>query len=103
MSDLKALTLSNVCDGKLDRQFKAKYPEIIGNLREGQKAVITVQLTIERPAGSTMMTSITGKMSTKMPPAAAVAGLYAFNNDYEIKTEEPAQQGVIQFPNAVSK
>lgn len=100
MSELQELNLSNVCEGKLDRKFKAKYPEIISNLREGQKAVITVQLTIERPAGSSMMTSITGKMSTKMPPSAAVAGLYAFNNDYEIKTEEPVNQGVIQFPAA---
>ncbi|CQR73337.1 hypothetical protein SOV_51200 [Sporomusa ovata DSM 2662] len=98
MSEIQGLNLSNVCEGKLDRQFKAKYPEIISNLREGQKATITVSLTIERPAGSTMMTSITGKVTTKMPPGAAVAGLYAFNNDYQIKTEEPVQQGVIQFP-----
>jgi hypothetical protein len=102
LSELQVLNLSNVCEGKLDRQFKQKYPEIISNLREGQKATITVSLTIERPPGSTMMTSITGKLTTKMPPSAAVAGLYSFNNDYQIKTEEPVQQGVIQFP-AVGK
>lgn len=103
MSEMQPLTLANVCEGKLDRQFKAKYPEIISNLREGQKAEITLKLTIERPAGSSMMTSITGKLSTKMPPAAAVAGLYAFDNDYVIKTEEPVSQGVIQFPTAANK
>ncbi len=102
MSELQGLSLANVCEGKLDRQFKAKYPELVANLREGQKATITVQLTFERPAGSTVMASITGKMTTKMPPSASVASLYAFNNDYEIKTEvsftEPAKQGVIPFP-----
>lgn len=105
MSEMQGLNLSNVCEGKLDRQFKAKYPEIIANLKEGQKATVTIALTFERPSGSTIMTSVTGKMTTKMPPSAAVAGLYSFDNDYQIKTEnlqaeESGKQGVIQFPSS---
>lgn len=96
------LSLSNICEGKIDRRFQQKYPEIIGNLQPGQKATVTLSLTIERPEGSTMMASITSKMTTKMPPSATIAGLYTFDNDYQIKTEvlheEPAKQGVIQFP-----
>lgn len=108
MSEMQGLNLSNVCEGKLDRQFKAKYPEILAELKEGQKATMTISLTFERPAGSTIMTSVTSRMTTKMPPSAAVAGLYSFDDDYQIKTEtmsqeETGKQGVIQFPNMANK
>lgn len=105
MSEEK-LSLANICEGKINRQFQRQYPEIFSDLRPGQKAKVTIDLTLSRPEGSTMMASISGKMAVKMPAAASVAGLYAFDDKYEIKAdmpqEEPAKQGVIPFPNTSS-
>lgn len=102
MSDMQPLTLSNVCEGKLDRQFRATYPGVLSDLKPGQKATVTFTVTIERPEGSSVMANITSKMAVKMPPSAAVAGLYSFDNDFVIKTEEPTKQGVIPFPAPVA-
>lgn len=103
MSEMQVLSLSNVCEGKLDRQFKAKYPEILGDLKPGQKATYTITVTIERPEGSSVMANVTAKTAVKMPPAGAVASLYSFDGDFVIKTEEPVKQSVIPFPNAANK
>jgi len=105
MSEEK-LSLANICEGKLNGQFQRQYPEVFSDLKAGQKASVTISLTLSRPEGSTMMASISGKIAVKMPAAASVTGLYAFNDKYEIKAdmpqEEPAKQGVIPFPNTSS-
>ena len=107
MSDMEKLTLSNVCDGKLDKQFQRKYPEVLANLKDGQKATVTISIAIARPEGSATMVGITGKMTTKMPPSDAMVSLYSFDEGFNVKTEkipEPnGEQGVIQFPNALSQ
>jgi len=96
------LSLANICEGKINRQFQRQYPEIFSDLKAGQKATVTITLSLSRPEGSTVMASIAGKMAVKMPAAASVAGLYAFDDKFEIKAdmpqEETAKQGVIPFP-----
>ncbi len=106
MSEEK-LSLATICEGKLNRQFQRQYPEILSDIKPGQKATVTMTLVIARPEGSTMMASIAGKMAVKMPAAASVAGLYAFDDKFEITADMPeqeeAKQGVIQFPTASNK
>ncbi len=98
------LSLSNICEGSVEGQFQAVYPEILKTLKEGQKAKIKIELEFVRPKGSSMMASISSKFSKTMPPMDAKIGLYPFKSDFGIDTEVPEEvNGVIQFPNALGQ
>lgn len=98
------LGLDNICEGKINEQFMRRYPEILENIKPGQKSTVTITMVIARPEGTNTMASISSKMAVKMPAAASVAGLYPFNSKFEIQADaiqEPqGKQGVIAFPTA---
>lgn len=109
MAETEGLSLSNVCEGKLEREFMTTYPKILKQLKDGQKATITIDIVVERPKDSSMLACVKANFKTKMPPSDARISLYPFNAEFGIKTEklettsEDNEQGVIQFPNALGQ
>lgn len=107
--ETEALSLSNVCEGKLEREFKIAYPKILKQLKDGQKATITIDIVIERPKDSSMLACIKANFKSKMPPSDARISLYPFNSEFGIETEklknstDDGDQGVIPFPNALGQ
>lgn len=103
------LSLANICEGMLEKQFQAAYPQILRGLKIGKgKSVITMKVELNRPAGTSAMTQVKATFDVKMPPNDPRVEAYSFNaNDFKIVAEvQPAPEGeqnVLQFPSAVNK
>lgn len=93
---MEKLSLLNVCEGSLEQQFQAAYPQILQSLKTGgKKATIKITLEFRRPEGSTTLAQVKSSFDAKLPPNDPYAETYSFNaDDFSIKADVvPAPQG----------
>lgn len=106
---MEKLSLVNVCEGSLEQQFQAAYPQIIQALKTGgKKATVTMKLEFKRPDSSSTLASIKASFDAKLPPADPRAEVYSFNADNfrieaEALPETQGEQNVLPFTAAVNK
>jgi len=87
---MEKLTLQNLCEGSLDQQFQAMYPELISRCASGEKASMTVIIEFERVKDTATMVRAAYKLKTKTP-GFGKASLCVMDADFGLKTEKPAE------------
>lgn len=66
---VEKLSLANICEGTLEKQFQVAYPQILQGLKVSKgKSVITIKVELNRPAGTSAMTQVKTTFDVKMPP-----------------------------------
>lgn len=82
------LTLSTACSGKLEEEFQRLYPAMLAQLKESDKATITITLDMKRVPDTTTMLNLTYKIKPTWP-AKAKSSVCQITGDNKLKTDEP--------------
>lgn len=67
------LTLSNICEGKLESEFQEAYTAIMSRLYPGKKGSITITINLKRVENTTTMAEVGYAMNAKLPPQKRAA------------------------------
>lgn len=62
------LSLSNLCEGKLESEFREAYTAIMSRLYPGKKGSITITINLKRVENTATMAEIGYSMNAKLPP-----------------------------------
>lgn len=90
------LCLSNVASGNLEREFQNIYRDIVGSLKHGEKAKVTINLDFSRVANTDTMMNLTYQITTKLPPKKK-ASVCQITGDNTLKTDKVEQQTIINM------
>lgn len=89
LGDFKVpLTLSTACSGKLEEEFQHLYPAMLAQLKEGDKATITITLDLKRVPDTATMLNLAYKIKPTWP-AKSKSSVCQITGDNQLKTEEP--------------
>jgi len=80
------LTLSTVCGGKLEEEFQAFYPAVLAQLKEGDKATITINIELKRVPDTSSMVNLGYKITPKFP-AKTKASICQLDDEFKLRTE----------------
>lgn len=75
------LTLATVCGGALEEEFQKAYPGLVKNLKQGEKATVTITLEIKRVPETTSMMSLSYKVAAKAPARSNATVAQIFGSD----------------------
>jgi hypothetical protein len=94
------LDLNSILDGELNAKFLQKYPDILKELKTGEKATVTIKIDIQREEDADIA-RMAGSLNVKMPAATKRCKICTFDgNDFTIKVEkpnDPGEQTVLKF------
>lgn len=90
------VSLATICGGQLEEDFQALYPAMLAQLKHGDKASITITITLERVKNTDTMINASVKVAPKWP-AKARASICQLTGDGRLKTEEPPRPKTIQL------
>jgi hypothetical protein len=62
------LSLSNVCEGKLEGEFQEAYTAIMAKLYPGKVGTISIKLKLQRVENTSSMVEIGYSLDAKLPP-----------------------------------
>lgn len=83
--------LHTLFGGELGDEFERLLPILVGGLKEGQKASVSITVTFERVKDTESMITSKYRMSPKFPPAQKAA-LCRIGDDGELRTEAKTEQ-----------
>lgn len=87
------LTLSNLCEGKLEEMFQSAYPAIVSQLKHGDTGTINITIKLKRVPNTDTMVNVTASLTPKFP-AKSKAMIASISADYKLMTEKlPEPQG----------
>ncbi|AFK87728.1 hypothetical protein Tsac_2875 [Thermoanaerobacterium phage THSA-485A] len=87
------LSLSNVCSGALEEEFKKIYPTLVSNLKQGDKASINISIDFQRVADTDTMISVNYKITPKMP-GRSKKSICQVKGDNKLLTDEVVKENV---------
>lgn len=85
------VSLSTICGGGMEEQFQRLYPALVAQLKDGNKASISITIDFKKVAETATMINTSYKMTPKFP-ASGKASLCQITGDYKLKTESPAEK-----------
>lgn len=83
-----AIALDTIGEGKLNEEFQAVLPGLLAQLREGDKAGVTINLSFERIEGSPSLVEVSYKIAGKTPARQRVT-LCRLTGDMKLKGKPP--------------
>lgn len=86
-----AVSLSTICGGAMEEQFQQLYPALLAQLREGNKASLSINISFKKVPDTTTMINTSYKMTPKFP-ASGKAIICQVTGEYKLKTEPPAEK-----------
>lgn len=92
------LTLSTVCEGKLDEEFQRMYPELVESLGEKGKASVSITIQMQRVPDTQTMVRMDYKIKPTFPPVERSA-VCQIDKGYKLKTDAPpkVKQTLVSF------
>jgi hypothetical protein len=85
------VSLSTICGGALEEQFQKLYPGLLAQLREGNKASVSIQIDFKKVPDTATMINTSYKVTPKFP-ASGKASICQITDDYKLKTEPPIEK-----------
>jgi hypothetical protein len=87
------LDLSTVMKGKLNEDFKQRMTEILGILKKGEKATVTIKVTVLRREDMDTIADVDSSIESKVPAKkrGSVALIRKFNGQASLWTDEPEE------------
>lgn len=85
------VSLSTICGGAMEEQFQQLYPALLAQLREGNKASLSVNISFKKVQDTATMINTSYKMTPKFP-ASGKASICQITGDYKLKTDPPAEK-----------
>lgn len=86
MSGEVDMSLSTICGGDLDEEFQSFIPALLSQLRQGQKASVSISIDLKRVENTSTMVTIAYSITPKFP-AVKKASLCRVTGDNKLKTE----------------
>ncbi len=87
------LSLSNLCEGKLEEMFQSAYPAIVSQLKHGDTGTINITIKLKRVENTETMVNVTASLTPKFP-AKSKATIASISADCKLMTEKlPEPQG----------
>lgn len=85
------VSLSTICGGGMEEQFQAIYPALIAQLRDGNKASLSITIDFKKVPDTTTMVTTSYKLTPKFP-ASGKASICQLTSDYKLRTDPPAEK-----------
>lgn len=85
-----AIALDTIGEGKLNEEFQSVLPGLLAQLREGDKAGVTISVEFKRVENTTSMIGVTYKITVKAPPRAK-ASICRLTSDFKLQGKEPSR------------
>ena len=61
------LSLSTICQGDLEKEFQEQYPALLSKLKDKDKGIIAINLTVERVKDTSTLVMLGYKLGVKYP------------------------------------
>ena len=92
------LTLSSLCEGKLEEEFQRMYPEVIESLGEKGKGSLTITINFQRVPDTVTMVRMDYKIKPTFPPRER-SSVCQIDKEFKLKTDAPpkVKQPLISF------
>ena len=90
------LSLNTLCGGDLEKQFLKMYPALLSQCKAGEKASVAITIEFERVPDTSSMVKTKYKITPRFP-ATSKASLCQFDDNFNVKTEEPPKTNVTQI------
>lgn len=85
------VSLSTICGGAMEEQFQSVYPALIAQLKEGNKASVSITIDFKKVPDTTTMVATSYKITPKFP-ASGKASICQITGDCKLKTEPPVER-----------
>ncbi|MDD4601486.1 hypothetical protein SDC9_04170 [bioreactor metagenome] len=86
-----SVSLSTICGGAMEEQFQQLYPALLAQLREGNKASLSINISFKKVQDTSTMINTSYKITPKFP-ASGKASICQITGDYKLKTEAPVEK-----------
>lgn len=90
------LSLSNICEGKLEVEFQEAYAAIMTRLYPGKIGTINIQLKLQRVENTSSMVEIGYSLISKLPPQKR-ACIGEIVDDGLLKVDPAKPENVVQL------
>jgi len=92
------LTLSSVCEGKLEEEFQKMYPDLVESLGAKGKASVAITLQMQRVPDTQTMIRMDYKIKPTFPPVER-SSVCQIDKECKLKTDAPPKvnQTLISF------
>jgi len=88
MNDMnEPLSLTNICEGKLEEEFQKVYPALLSQLKHGDKASLAIKLDFSRVADTETMIKMEYSVKPTFP-ARKKSSIGQITDDFKVKTEK---------------
>lgn len=88
------LSLSVIDGGKLEEDFQVAYRAVIANLRDGEKAGITITIELSRVKNTTTMINMDSKLAMRLPPRKSSSACQITGDGKQLLAEKPIKENV---------
>ncbi len=100
----QVLNLTNICDGKLEAEFKEMYKDALRKISKGQKAKITINIEMLRVPDTDTIVELGYNIKSTLP-AISRRAIGSYTDDFTIKVDvnEKPQLEVLTFNSTTEK